>query len=437
MPHNSSDASNPRFTVIIPCKNRAEYLRHTLRTCMIQDYEPFEVIVSDDCSTDNTREVVEEAMRRDSRIIFLPHPVELGMRDNFEDALSQVKPGYVLALGGDDGLMPHGIAGMAKVLGETGLKLLTWSAPVYKYPFEKGANGALLISYRKGQKIIGSKDFLNRQSKVLDYLGDPECPMIYVKGVASTELVDNVRVRSKNNRFYTCQTPDGYSGIVLSGEVERYAFSSKPFSIYGLSVASQGQAYKSNSEEAKLASEQFYRSVSDIPMHGELASQPYSPLITLMTADYLLRAKDLPGWSGYFPKIDYKNMLTKGINELAHGLYGEDRIARELAIMDRIAVHHGLEEFYRRMVKKTRRNQSRTPFEGNGLSTKAFYLDPASFSIEDIFDAAYVSQGLCDLYAKMGISSISAVIKRSIRYGLQMKAKGGYFPSEEEWITDR
>ena len=44
----------PRFTVIIPQKDRAEYLIHTLRTCMIQDYPNFEIIVGDDCSEDNT-----------------------------------------------------------------------------------------------------------------------------------------------------------------------------------------------------------------------------------------------------------------------------------------------------------------------------------------------------------------------------------------------
>src|ERR1035438_1479968 len=87
----------PLFTEIIPNKNRAKYLHHTLRTCMMQDYERLEVIVSDDSSTDNACEVVEEASRRDSRIRFISFGAGVGMRDNFEFALSQVKPGYVIA----------------------------------------------------------------------------------------------------------------------------------------------------------------------------------------------------------------------------------------------------------------------------------------------------------------------------------------------------
>src|SRR5450759_2307965 len=117
--------SNPRFTVIIPTKDRARYLYHTLRTCALQDYDNFEVIVSDDGSTDDTREVVEDAARKDGRIRYVS-PAVGGMLENFEFALDQVKPGYVLALGGDDGLLPHGIRGMQDVLRDTGQEMLCW-----------------------------------------------------------------------------------------------------------------------------------------------------------------------------------------------------------------------------------------------------------------------------------------------------------------------
>ena len=54
----------PFFSVIIPQKNRSEYLIHTLKTCMIQDYPNFEVIVSDDCSDDNSIEVATELSQK-------------------------------------------------------------------------------------------------------------------------------------------------------------------------------------------------------------------------------------------------------------------------------------------------------------------------------------------------------------------------------------
>ena len=283
----------PNFTVIIPSKNRANYLYHTLRTCMLQDYESLEVLVSDDGSADNTREVVEEASRHDSRIRYISPGAGVGMRDNFEFALRQVKPGFVIALGGDDGLLPDGITGMYEVLRDTGMDLLAWPSPIYSYPNVRGSKGHLDIYHCRKSKLIDSHQFLCRQATKLHYLSDIESPMFYVKGVASTTLIDRVRNRSIDGRFYSCPTPDGYSGIVLAGEVSRYAFSGKPFSIYGLSPDSQGVAYMSNDEQRKKTSEIFFQNTSLKSMHRELASQPYSPLITLMTVDYLLTAKDL------------------------------------------------------------------------------------------------------------------------------------------------
>ena len=106
----------PLFTVIIPQKDRAEYLIHTLRTCMIQDYPNFEIIVSDDWSDDNSVEVIQELIKKDSRIKLFAHERHLGMRENFEFALDQVRDGYVMALGGDDALVPGCIWRMYEIL---------------------------------------------------------------------------------------------------------------------------------------------------------------------------------------------------------------------------------------------------------------------------------------------------------------------------------
>ncbi|MEY2702898.1 MAG: hypothetical protein RLY43_1536, partial [Bacteroidota bacterium] len=74
-------------------------------------------------------------------------------------------------------------------------------------------------------------------------------------------------------------------------------------------------------------------------MHSELGSQPYSPLISLMTADFLLTARDLPGWQGKFSPIDYKKLLSIAIKEIEDGLFPEDRVLRELNILFKIAEH--------------------------------------------------------------------------------------------------
>jgi glycosyltransferase involved in cell wall biosynthesis len=431
----------PKFTVIIPVKDRAEYLQHSLRTCSLQDYENLEIIVSDDGSTDHTRDVVEEAARKDSRISYVsPGSSGVGMLQNFEFALNQVKPGYVIALGGDDGLLPYGIRGMLDELQDSGKEMLAWPAPVFFYAKTRMETSQLILHAKKGRlqsgsRIIQSLDFLERQANKLGYVSDIESPMFYVKGVTSTRLVEKVRSRSTNGQFYACATPDGYSGIVLAGEVHSYAFSGKPFSIHGVSPTSAGVGYLSNNDQAKKQSAAFFRNVSHKPMHSELGAQPYSPLISLMTADFLLTARDLPGWPGSFSPIDYRHLLVNSLAELVDGLFAEDRVARELSILYRIADYHGLGEFFRKKVKDIRKNL-RKPLEGNAISSNRIYIDGSRFGIHNVFDAAYVAHYMHQIAQKVSVSAIWNMVTNSLEYGFRSLRIGSRFPSESEWIKE-
>lgn len=427
--------SKPLFTVIIPTKDRAEYLHHTLRTCSNQDYENLEVIVSDDGSSDNTKEVVLEAARKDTRIKYVT-PGSVGMRDNFEFALDHVKAGYVIALGGDDGILPYGISEMWKALQETGLDLLTWRPMGFLYPAIRSGRGQMNLNRPGKSKVLRSSEYLARQARDLHYIRDIESPMFYVKGVVATRLVEQVRSRTADGKFYVCPTPDGFSGIVLAGEVEQYAFSGIPFTIGGASPTAQGLAYISGGDESKKISESFYRAVSGVPMHRDLASQPYSPLISVMTADYLLTAKDLPGWPGHVPAIDYKNLLVKGLKELANALYAPDRLNRELGILLKIAQYHGLETFFRQKATAMRRYRSRKPFVGNGITLNQVLLDCEMFQIYNIFDAAYVSYILCQFISKANFGTVTKAIAGSLKYGIRQRQKGDRFPPESEWTLE-
>lgn len=422
----------PLFTVIIPQKNRAEYLIHTLKTCMIQDYPNFEVIVSDDCSDDNSVEVVEKLAVIDNRIKLYAHKQHLGMRDNFEFALSKVRPGYVMALGGDDGLVAGSIWRMYEILKETKRQLLTWPSAVFKYANDEEKESLVYFRRRKNHKlnIIKSEDFLNKIATTFYYMVD-DCPMFYIKGVVSTELVNRVKSRTKDNCFYSCPTPDGFSGVVLAGEVEDYVYTYEPLSIGGNTKKSQGQNYMRTDEKSRREAVEFFNDNLRRTMHRELASQPYSPLITLMTADYLLTAKDLPGWPGKFKEISFENLLKAAFKEMAKSPYQNELLVRELNILKEIAIRHNLLDLFYKIYKTTKRKVVSIQDIRGFVITNSIKVDGTSIGIDNVFDASMIIPTAYAFYKKYAkFSTLYNVIKNGLRIlARQKKYKSEDFPT--------
>ncbi|MBQ5610490.1 MAG: glycosyltransferase family 2 protein [Fibrobacteraceae bacterium] len=54
----------PTISVIVPNYNHAPYLRQRLDSIFNQTFQDFEVIILDDCSTDNSKEIIEEYCNR-------------------------------------------------------------------------------------------------------------------------------------------------------------------------------------------------------------------------------------------------------------------------------------------------------------------------------------------------------------------------------------
>lgn len=405
----------PLFTVIIPEKDRAEYLIHTLKTCTIQEYPNFEVIVSDDCSEDNSVKVAKAAARRDPRIKVFTHEQHLGMRDNFEFALSKVRPGYVMALGGDDGLVPGCIQRMYEILKETNRQLLTWVPAGFTYPSEEGGESIFNVRRKHAPiEIRKSSDFLAQLTQTFNYqvLG---CPMFYIYGVASTELVDRVKSRTKDGSFYYCPTPDGFSGVVLAGEVEDYVMCYEPLSIGGSTIKSQGSNYGRTDAKARKEAEEFFNDNIRRTMHAELASQPYSPLVTLMTADYLLTARDLPGWPGRIPEISFENLIRKSFDLMENSSYRPEVLPRELGILKEIAMQHGLLDLYNDLLK-SKKKKIVSPSHISGFAvTNSIRFSGNEIKVNNIYDACLATAFVYNFFGTFTAKKIGDIVINGIK----------------------
>ena len=93
-----------KFSALLPTRNRLEYLRNAIETVRRQDYDNWEIIVSDNFSEDDIRGYV--ASLGDDRIKYFRTDEFLPVTKNWNNALEKSTGDYVVMLGDDDGLMP-------------------------------------------------------------------------------------------------------------------------------------------------------------------------------------------------------------------------------------------------------------------------------------------------------------------------------------------
>jgi glycosyltransferase involved in cell wall biosynthesis len=93
--------NQPFVTIAIPTYNRANvYLKHALLSAASQTYQNLEIIVSNNCSEDNTEEIVKSFS--DPRIRYFRQSANIGMTKNLMFCLEQAKGDYFLLLNDDD-----------------------------------------------------------------------------------------------------------------------------------------------------------------------------------------------------------------------------------------------------------------------------------------------------------------------------------------------
>lgn len=98
---------DPRVSVVIPSYNSARYLGEAIGSVLEQTYARFEIIVIDDGSTDNTREVAEGF--GDARIRYF-HQENQGLAASRNAGAAKSRAEYLVYLDADDWLLPKKLA---------------------------------------------------------------------------------------------------------------------------------------------------------------------------------------------------------------------------------------------------------------------------------------------------------------------------------------
>ena len=95
------------ISVITPAFNAEKCISAAIQSVIGQTYQNWEMLIVDDCSSDNTVDVVEKFCALDSRIKLIRHLKNQGVATARNTALAQAKGAYIAFLDSDDMWMPQ------------------------------------------------------------------------------------------------------------------------------------------------------------------------------------------------------------------------------------------------------------------------------------------------------------------------------------------
>jgi hypothetical protein len=307
----------PRFSVVIPTRDRAETLSFTLKSCLEQDFDDYEVVVCDQGSG-----AVQELIQScgSGRIRYLRTPETCSVVDNWNAAVAAARGELVLVLGSDDALMPYALRELDHLVGQTRSKLLTWPPPVtYLWPTAPCPEEAnyLIIPMERHITRIDSRERLAALGRLEASIGT--MPNIY-HGLVHHSLIAELRERT--GTVFATPFADSYSAVCFAFLAGSYTSTSVPMTVTGFSATSFGAVFYA----AKTSSSVYRETMQALSRAGIHHHRwvPQLPLESVILANSFQTAKE-----ALFPEdgelvLDRKRLASACVS----GLWTDDEQER-------------------------------------------------------------------------------------------------------------
>ncbi len=228
----------PYFSICVPTRNRPATLYYCLKTLLHQNYDSYEIIVSDNCDPEDSRETYRIVQEFDSqKIKYFRQDTVLSMTANYEFSLSRARGKFIMCLGDDDGMVADSLQYVHDFIEKYDAKVIKCCEICYWWP---GSNlfPNSIMSYPLERPVVQvvSRSVLEKVASM--ELGYFNLPMIYYAFV-SRDIIDEV-IREKGSFFQNSASIDMYSGFTIAYRTKTFFITDKPFSICGQSSKSNG-----------------------------------------------------------------------------------------------------------------------------------------------------------------------------------------------------
>ncbi len=196
--------------------NQENFIEEALEAALKQSYSPLEIIISDDCSTDKTRDVINEIVKNykgDHKINVNFNKVNLGLAAHFSKVCMEVASGeYIIVAAGDDISFPERTSKSVKFLKEHpdsyiadfGVDYIDENGTVISRKSRTMDSEFNLNDFLSGTKMGTMGCSRIYRKKLFDFFGalDPLCPTEDTTGVLRGLLIGKIWVLKEKVLFY-------------------------------------------------------------------------------------------------------------------------------------------------------------------------------------------------------------------------------------------
>jgi glycosyltransferase involved in cell wall biosynthesis len=239
-----------KFTIAIPTLNRAYALSWSIKSVFDQKgNHDFMIIVSDNCSDDNTKDIIRNF--GSEKIKYISPPKRLSMSKHWEfvsDHLTK-DDGYIMYIGDDDVLCSSTFNIATHIFSNFDVEAMKGGGAYYYTPdAESPFAGYLLANNIVGaMEIRNSTKFLRDVADFKSGYGYTSLPALY-HGFVKASIIAELKERGP---LFNKAAPDVYSAINIASLDINYAYLKYPLVLGVSSKKSNGLNVKNNTEIGK------------------------------------------------------------------------------------------------------------------------------------------------------------------------------------------
>ena len=137
---------NEMVSIIMPSYNSSGYIAQSIDSIINQSYTNWELLITDDCSTDNTCEIVERYAARDSRIKLFALEENKGAGIARNNSIKEARGRYIAFCDSDDCWLPDKLKIQIELMACTGAEICYGS---YLTCDENNVNTGIVVAYKQ------------------------------------------------------------------------------------------------------------------------------------------------------------------------------------------------------------------------------------------------------------------------------------------------